>query len=41
MAKKFGQDISFLEFARKSIVISLITLVIASGYLMLYLWISL
>ena len=41
MAKKFGQEISFLDFARKSIVITLITLVIASGYLTLYLWISL
>jgi len=41
MAKKFGQEISFIDFARKSAVITLITLVIASGYLMLYLWISL
>jgi Na+/H+ antiporter NhaD/arsenite permease-like protein len=41
MAKKFGQEISFLDFARKSVVITLITLTIASGYLMLYLWISL
>ena len=38
MAKKLGQEISFLDFARKSVVI---TLVIASGYLMFYLWISL
>ena len=41
MAKRFGQEISFLEFAKKSVVITLITLVIASGYLMLYLWMSL
>jgi Na+/H+ antiporter NhaD/arsenite permease-like protein len=41
MAKKMGQQISFLQFARKSVVISLITLAIASGYLMLYLWMSL
>jgi Na+/H+ antiporter NhaD/arsenite permease-like protein len=40
-AKKMGQEITFLEFARKSVVIALITLAIASGYLMLYLWISL
>ncbi len=41
MAKKFGQEISFLEFARKSVVITLITLVVASAYLMIYLWVSL
>ena len=41
MAKKFGQEISFLDFAKKSAVITLITLVIASGYLTFYLWISL
>jgi len=41
VAKKLGQKISFIDFARKSTVITLITLVIASGYLMLYLWISL
>ena len=41
MAKRFKQDISFLEFMRFSAVISLLTLTIASGYLMLYLWICL
>jgi Na+/H+ antiporter NhaD/arsenite permease-like protein len=41
MAKKFGQEITFIEFARKSVVITLITLTVASGYLMFYLWISL
>ena len=41
MAKRFNQNISFLEFMRFSAVISLLTLVVASGYLMLYLWISL
>ena len=41
MAKRFKQDITFLEFMRFSAVISLLTLIIASGYLMIYLWISL
>lgn len=41
MAKKFKQNISFLEFAKESAVITIITLIIASGYLTLYLWISL
>ena len=41
MAKRFKVHISFLEFMRFSAVISLITLVVASGYLMLYLWIVL
>jgi Na+/H+ antiporter NhaD/arsenite permease-like protein len=41
MAKRFNQNITFLEFMRFSAVISLLTLTIASGYLMLYLWISL
>ncbi len=41
MAKKFKQNISFLEFAKQSAVISIITLIIASAYLMFYLWISL
>jgi Na+/H+ antiporter NhaD/arsenite permease-like protein len=41
MAKKFKRNISFIEFARQSSVITLITLAIASVYLTLYLWISL
>ncbi|MCF8053125.1 MAG: ArsB/NhaD family transporter [Desulfobacterales bacterium] len=41
MAKRYGQEISFLEFMKASVLITLITLVIASGYLMLYLWFSL
>lgn len=41
MAKKFKQDISFLEFMKSSVIISLISLSIASVYLVLYLWISL
>jgi Na+/H+ antiporter NhaD/arsenite permease-like protein len=41
MAKKLKHNISFFEFAGKSAVITLITLTIASGYLTLYLWISL
>ena len=41
MAKRYGQEISFLEFMKSSVLITLITLIIASGYLMLYLWFSL
>ena len=41
MAKKFNQDISFLAFMKSSAVITLITLVIASVYLTIYLWVSL
>lgn len=41
MAKRSGQTISFLEFMRFSAVITVLTLIVASGYLMLYLWISL
>lgn len=41
MAKKFKQDISFLEFMKSSVIISLISLSIASVYLVLYLWVSL
>jgi Na+/H+ antiporter NhaD/arsenite permease-like protein len=41
MAKRFNQTISFLQFMRFSVVITVLTLTIASGYLMLYLWISL
>lgn len=41
MAKRFKQDITFLEFMKSSVVITLITLVIASVYLTLYLWLSL
>ncbi len=41
MAKRFNQNISFLQFMRFSAVITVLTLTIASGYLMLYLWISL
>jgi Na+/H+ antiporter NhaD/arsenite permease-like protein len=41
MAKRFNQNISFLQFMRFSAAISVLTLTIASGYLMLYLWISL
>ena len=40
MAKKFKQDISFLEFMKSSVIVSLITLSIASIYLVVYLWIS-
>jgi Na+/H+ antiporter NhaD/arsenite permease-like protein len=41
MAKRFNQDISFLEFMRFSAVITLLTLVVASVFLMLYLWVVL
>ena len=41
MAKKFNQNISFLEFMKASAVITIITLVIASVYLTIYLWVSL
>lgn len=41
MAKRFHQNITFLQFMRASAMITVLTLTIASGYLMLYLWISL
>ncbi|MGB5421771.1 MAG: ArsB/NhaD family transporter [Desulfobacterales bacterium] len=41
MAKKFNQNISFLEFMKASVVITIITLLIASVYLTVYLWVSL
>jgi Na+/H+ antiporter NhaD/arsenite permease-like protein len=41
MAKRFGQDITFLEFMKSSVLITLLTLVVASAYLMIYLWVSL
>ncbi len=41
MAKRAGQEISFFRFMKSSALITLITLSICSGYLMLYLWLSL
>ncbi len=41
MAKQAGVHISFLEFMKASALITLITLVIASIFLCLYLWVSL
>ena len=41
MAKQSGVSISFLEFMKTSAIITLICLVIASGYLTLYLWLTL
>ncbi len=41
MAKRSKINISFLEFMRFSFVITLLTLTVASAYLMLYLWIVL
>ncbi len=41
IAKKYKHNISFLEFMRSSALIALITLVISSIYLSVYLWMSL
>jgi len=41
MAKQAGVHISFLEFMKDSAAITIITLMIASAFLTLYLWISL
>lgn len=41
MAKQSGVTISFLDFMKTSGVITLLTLIVASGYLSLYLWLSL
>jgi len=41
MAKKFNQNISFLDFMKASAAITILTLLIASVYLTVYLWISL
>jgi Na+/H+ antiporter NhaD/arsenite permease-like protein len=41
MAKQSGVKISFLDFMKTSALITLATLCIASGYLALYLWLSL
>lgn len=41
MAKRYNVNISFLEFMRHGVLVSLICLTVASGYLMLYLWIVL
>lgn len=41
MAKQAGVHISFLEFMKDSAAITIITLILASAYLTLYLWISL
>ena len=41
MAKRAKVDISFLEFMRYSAVITVLTLVVSSAFLMLYLWIVL
>ena len=41
MAKQSGVKISFLEFMKTSALITIVTLCIASGYLSLYLWLSL
>jgi Na+/H+ antiporter NhaD/arsenite permease-like protein len=41
MAKQAGVHISFLEFMRASAAITIITLILSSGFLTLYLWLSL
>ncbi len=41
MAKKFNHNISFLDFMKASAAITILTLLIASVYLTVYLWISL
>jgi len=41
MAKRHNVNISFLEFMKVSAVITLITLVVASIFLSVYLWVSL
>ncbi len=41
MAKRHGVNISFMEFCKISAPVTIITLLIASGYLTLYLWITL
>ena len=41
IAKKHGVEISFIDFMKKGLVVSLISLVIASIYLTIYLWLSL
>jgi len=40
IAKKYNHNISFFEFMRSSALIALITLVISSFYLCIYLWMS-
>jgi Na+/H+ antiporter NhaD/arsenite permease-like protein len=41
ISKKFGQEITFLEFMKTGTVVTLIALTVASIYLTIYLWISL
>jgi len=41
MSRKLGYEITFLEFFRSSAVITLITLMICSVYLILLLWVTL
>lgn len=41
MAKRHGQDISFLEFMKTSAAVTFMTLVICSAYLVCYLWLVL
>jgi Na+/H+ antiporter NhaD/arsenite permease-like protein len=41
MAKRFNQNISFLEFMKSSAVITVITLLLSSLYLTVFLWLSL
>ncbi len=41
VAKQAGVEVSFLEFMKTSLLITVVTLIIASAYLSLYLWVTL
>ncbi len=41
IAKKYGVEISFIDFMKKGLIITLISLIIASIYLTIFLWLSL
>ena len=41
IAKKYGVEISFFDFMKKGLIITLISLIIASIYLTIFLWLSL
>jgi Na+/H+ antiporter NhaD/arsenite permease-like protein len=41
MAKRYNVEITFIEFMKSSVLLTLLTLVLASGYIVLRLWIAL
>lgn len=41
VARRYGHDITFVEFMKASAIMTLITLVVSSLYLIVYLWVSL